>query len=367
MTEPVTSTTDISLKNSIPMGMASLESILCTEELRQRTGRPPDYEKENRAIVALSRALVESPLTILQTLADTILEVTNADSSGLSLLTTHDEGKRFYWPAIAGMWKPHTGGGTPRDFGPCGDVLDQNKTLLFRHFERRYPYLQAVIPQAEECLLVPFSVGGKAVGTIWAIMHDNRRKFDAEDDRLMTTLGQFASLAYQTVEQHRRELIHLGRVVMVAEMSGALAHELGQPLTAIQIYAESSLRAIRNERPDLAEVRDDLEAITLAEKHATGIIDRARAHLRPKEPHQEELDVNEIVRETLALVSLTFHTHAVTTTTHLASDLPPVLGDRIELQQVAMNIILNACDAMSGVPEGRRRLDIITSHEDDRI
>src|SRR4029453_13136632 len=63
-----------------------------------------------------------------------------------------------------------------------------------------YPYLLPVIPAAEECLLVPFYVGGKAVGTIWAIMHDDRRKFDAEDERLMSTLGRFASLAYQTLE-----------------------------------------------------------------------------------------------------------------------------------------------------------------------
>jgi PAS domain S-box-containing protein len=98
------------------------------------------------------------------------------------------------------MWGPHIGGGTPRDFGPCGDVLDQNRTLLFQHFERRYPYFVPIIPLVEECLLVPFYVGGKAVGTIWAIMHSDRRKFDAEDERLMNTLGQFASLAYQTVE-----------------------------------------------------------------------------------------------------------------------------------------------------------------------
>ena len=100
------------------------------------------------------------------------------------------------------MWSPHVGGGTPRGFGPCGDVLDQNRTLLFRHFERRYPYLLPVIPAAEECLLVPFYVGGKAVGTIWAIMHSDRRKFEAEDERLLTALGQFASVAYQTVESN---------------------------------------------------------------------------------------------------------------------------------------------------------------------
>ena len=185
---------------SIPDGIASLDSILCTDELRRRPWRPPDYEKENRALVALASALADPQSNILQTVAETILEVTQCDSSGLSLLTKDDGGKRFYWPAIAGIWSPHIGGGTPRDFGPCGDVLDCNRTLLFKHFERRYPYLLPVIPVAEECLLVPFYVGGRAVGTIWAIMHSDRRKFDAEDERLMNTLGQFASLAYQTVE-----------------------------------------------------------------------------------------------------------------------------------------------------------------------
>ena len=97
------------------------------------------------------------------------------------------------------MWNPHVGGGTPRNFGPCGDVLDQNRTLLFKHFERRYPYLLSVIPSAEECLLVPFYVAGQAVGTIWAIMHSDRRKFDSEDDRVMGSLAKFASSAYQAV------------------------------------------------------------------------------------------------------------------------------------------------------------------------
>ncbi len=195
-TKPV----EFPVEASIPEGGASLESILCTEELRRRPSRPPDYQKENRALVSLATALNDSKSNILQKLADVILEATESDSAGLSLLTKEDGGKRFYWPAIAGIWNPHIGGGTPRNFGPCGDVLDRNCTQLFRHFERRYPYLLPVMPPAEECLLVPFYIGGKAVGTIWAIMHTDRRKFDAEDERLMSGLGQFASVAYETLE-----------------------------------------------------------------------------------------------------------------------------------------------------------------------
>ncbi|MGH9655274.1 MAG: ATP-binding protein [Bryobacteraceae bacterium] len=198
------SATALQTDNFVP-----LEAILCTEELQRRPSRPPDYATENRALVALAQALAESPETILQKLADTILEIFQVHSAGLSLLT--QDGTRFYWPAIAGAWKPHIGGGTQRDFGPCGDVLDRNAPLLFKRFERRYPYLLEAAPAAEEALLLPFYVHGKAVGTIWAMAHDHRRQFDAEDLRQMESLGRFASAAYQAVhlQDSRRAALNL--------------------------------------------------------------------------------------------------------------------------------------------------------------
>src|ERR1700724_275994 len=129
--------------------MATLDSILCTEELRRRPCRPPDYQKENRALVALASALLDSQSNIPQTLAETILDVTQCDSSGLSLLTKDAGGTRFYWPAIAGMWSPHVGGGAPRDFGSCGEELDRNRALLFQHVNLGYPYFLEVIPGAD--------------------------------------------------------------------------------------------------------------------------------------------------------------------------------------------------------------------------
>ena len=130
MTEPVDLQNDQARSAFAAGAEASLESVLCTEELVGRPSRPPDYQKENGALVSLSNALADSPRTVLQTLADTILDVCRSGSAGVSLLTTDDGGKEFYWPAIAGEWKPHIGGGTPRDFGPCGDVLDRN-TLCY--------------------------------------------------------------------------------------------------------------------------------------------------------------------------------------------------------------------------------------------
>jgi len=179
---------------------ASLDQILCTEQLNLRPLRPPDHQRENCALVSLMQALADSPETILQALADAILETLRCGSAGVSLLTTHDGGKRFYWPAIAGVWKRHIGGGTPRDFGPCGTVLDHNKTLLFKHVERVYTYFEPVKPLVEEALLAPFHVRGQAVGTVWAVAHDESRKFDSEDKRQLESLARFASAAYQTAD-----------------------------------------------------------------------------------------------------------------------------------------------------------------------
>jgi PAS domain S-box-containing protein len=217
----------------------SLESILCTDELDRRPSRPPDYETESRALVALAQALADSPQSILQTLADTILSVLRSDSAGISLLT--EDEKRFYWPAIAGAWKSHIGGGTPRDFGPCGDVLDRNIPLMFRNIERRYHYFLPVTPAVEECLLVPFYVQAKAVGTIWAVSHNDRCKFDAEDMRQLVSLGVFTSSGYQAVQsldlmtkhetalregEHRfREMIDaLPAAVYTTDVEGRITH-----------------------------------------------------------------------------------------------------------------------------------------------
>jgi len=239
--------------------LVPLEAILCTEELNRRPARPPDYETENCALAALVQALADSPGTILQTLADKILEVFKADSAGISLLTKEDGGKRFYWPAIAGVWKPHIGGGTPRDFGPCGDVLDRNAALLFRHFERRYSYFLPVTPPVEECLLVPFYVGGKAVGTIWAITHDDRRKFDAEDLRQLESLGRFASAAYQAVEV-------LDALEQQSEALGQSHTELAQRIAELQktnTEAHNSRRAALNLMEDAVQSRQAMESLNV--------------------------------------------------------------------------------------------------------
>lgn len=247
--------------------LAPLDSIVFNEDLEARPCRPPDYEKENRVLSALVRGLAESPKSILQTLTEEMLAALEADSAGISLLTDAEGTERFYWPAIAGKWKPFIGGGTPRDFGPCGDVLDRDCPLLFRGIERRYLYYEPVQPRVEECLLVPFYLESKAVGTLWIVAHDKSRQFDGEDLRLMQSLAHFASAAYKTVnliedlKQHserleaseselRHRITDLQRTteelkwanVDLKHFTYAASHDLKEPLRAISAYCELLLR-----------------------------------------------------------------------------------------------------------------------------
>jgi PAS domain S-box-containing protein len=496
VTDVAQSKSDVPLEASILDSAVPLESILRTEELSRRPSRPPDYEKENRALVALVSALADSPRTILQTLADRVLEVLQADSAGLSLLTKDE--KRFYWAAIAGAWQPHIGGGTPRDSGPCGDVLDRNIPMLFTHWERRYPYLGPATPLAEEGLLVPFHVNGKAVGTIWAIAHTNNRKFDAEDLRLLESLGRFASAAYQAVaslidvterkrveEELRRseaylteaqrlshtgswawnlstgevlwsreiyrifgldperttlnidlikklrhpedralaeqtlegavrerrdfefesrivlpdgsirhvrsvgrpvvndagvlvefvgavmdvtegkmreealrksqaDLAHVARVATLGEMSASIAHEINQPLAAAVTSASACLRWLDAQK--LEEARRSASR-AIAEGHrASEIIGRIRSLVKKAPPQKDWLDVNETIHEVITLARSEIQRNNIALETQLSVKVPVILADRVQLQQVTLNLMMNAIEAMSGFSEGPREL-----------
>ena len=184
-----------------------LESVLRTEELKRRPSRSPDYQGENHALLALAKELANSPGSVLQKLAEIALELCRGHSAGISLLeddgsSGHPQpgkGNHFRWHAVAGQWAPLVWNTTtPRDNGPCGTVLDRNATLLFSNAHRYYPQFADVHPWLVEGLLVPFHVEGQAVGTVWVVAHDDARKFDAEDQRLLESLAAFAATAYQT-------------------------------------------------------------------------------------------------------------------------------------------------------------------------
>ena len=327
--------------------------------INQRPSRPPDYETENRALLLLAQTLADSPRTILQTLADTILEVFRAGSAGISLLTKEDGGKTFYWPAIAGVWKPHIGGGTPRDFGPCGDVLDCGAPLLFRHFERRYPYLRPVAPLVEECLLVPFYVEGKAVGTIWAIAHDERRRFDAEDLRQLENLSRFASAAYQVVEslsaseQREEALRHSNAELELAERAlrdadrrkdifvATVAHELRQPIAAM--LPAVTLMGERASEQSGKRAREVIERqITHLGRMVDDLLDVARIAEGKLDLQRELIDGRDAIQDAVSSTSSLFDVHRHRLSVSLPDQPIRLDADRSRLQEVFANLLTNA-------------------------
>jgi signal transduction histidine kinase len=189
-----------------------LEAVITTAELNKRPSRPADHAAVNEALVALMQEMVNSPQTILQRLVDTALDLCQAHSAGISLLEDEAGRKIFRWHALAGRYAQHLWGTTPREFSPCGTVLDRDTPQLMFQPGRHYTYIEQLSPPIAEVLLIPFHVGGRAVGTVWVISHETNRAFDAEDLRVMGILGKFAAAAYQvlssiiTVEAGNAEL-----------------------------------------------------------------------------------------------------------------------------------------------------------------
>jgi signal transduction histidine kinase len=280
---------------------ASLESVLNTSELNARPSRPPDYESENRALGAVAQHMADSPRTTLQKLAEVALEVCRAGSAGVSLISKQNG--NFYWPAIAGVWKPYIGDGTPRHFGPCGVVLDRNAVQLFTHPERYYPYLIPVSPPIEEALLTPFYVEGKAVGTVWVVAHDAARKFDREDLRLIESLGRLAAAAYplsaalDAQAQHSQSMREVNEALIV---SSVRQHELTEQaqeaetalrgseerlsleLAATRQLQETSTRLLREDDVDALyeQILDAAIAIMHADMASLQAVDESKDALR---------------------------------------------------------------------------------------
>lgn len=358
--------------------IAPLRAILRTEELARRPARPPDYETENGVLAALVQALADSPGEVLQLLAQKILEVLKADSAGLSLLTPDE--KRFYWPAIAGMWKPHVGGGTPRDFGPCGDVLDCNSPLLFHHVERRYTYFEPVSPAVEEALLTPFHVDGKAVGTLWAVAHGDRQ-FDAEDLRQLQSLARFAAAAYQVTElrafeQSRRlaalnlmeDAVESGQAMERAnvelrsleektqkqaesladlnrrkdEFLAMLSHELRNPLASIR-NATHLMRLQRDRNPIQVEAQGMIERqVSQLARLIDDLLEVSRISTGRIRLQLERTDWRCIVLRAVETTRPQAQHKEQVLETSLAGDPQWVHGDAARLEQVVVNLLNNA-------------------------
>lgn len=203
---------------------------------------------------------------------------------------------------------------------------------------------------------------------------DDERFFEAvivtcDGDKVLSMVRDITDRKRAELEadSHRRELAHLGRVATLGELTGALAHELSQPLTAVLSNAEAARLLVDRDPPDIEQVRGALDDIIRNDRRAGAVIERLRSLLRKGDTVRQPVDVNDVVRETLDLAFGELVSRRVAVTRTLDDTLPPVLGDRVQLQQVVLNLVMNACDAMETTPQAERRLVVSTANGDGLV
>jgi two-component system sensor kinase FixL len=166
--------------------------------------------------------------------------------------------------------------------------------------------------------------------------------------------------AEQAVREARERLTHVSRLSTLGEMTTGLAHELNQPLTAIATYARAAERMAEQPQPQLDEVVSALRQISTQALRAGEIIKRLRALVRNRQAQEELLELNSVVRELVVLAESDARLNNVRLQIELAPDLPAVLGDAIQLQQVMLNLLRNAIDAVSGLDDAARTIVLRT-------
>ncbi len=175
------------------------------------------------------------------------------------------------------------------------------------------------------------------------------------------------NLAQQESRRLQDELFHAGRVSTMGELAATLAHEINQPLSAIMSNAQAARRYLAAPSPDLEEVRDILGDIVKEDARASEVINRLRGFLRKEKITREPLDLNAVFREVVMLLNSDAARRSIKVALNLDPHLPGVQGDRIQLQQVALNLVLNAFDAMPEGPGLKRGVVIRTWRQDSEV
>ena len=173
--------------------------------------------------------------------------------------------------------------------------------------------------------------------------------------------------AEEALQKAQADLAHVARVSALGELAASIAHEINQPLAAIVGDAEACLNWLAADHPDIDSVRQALAGVMTDAHRAGEVIGRIRTLCRRTDPHRERLDMNDVIREVVLLARHEVLGRRVSLLTDLASALPAVLGDRVQLQQVLINLVINGLDAMEPVTDRPRELLIRSQHEAELV
>jgi PAS domain S-box-containing protein len=219
------------------------------------------------------------------------------------------------------------------------------------------------------CWSTPILSGSGAVLGSFAMYYRHPQSPSGSEAKLTEVAIHIAGIAieHQRWEDELRrtqgQLAHLTRVTTMGELTASIAHEVNQPLGAIVGNADICLDWLANGSPDLAKVAEALEDIARDGHRASEVISRIRSLAKKQLPQKTALDINEVAREAHALVNHEANMRGVSLLTDFGAELPVVSGDRIQLQQVLINLLMNGMDAMAATERQQRRLTISTAHD----
>ncbi len=229
-------------------------------------------------------------------------------------------------------------------WGLSEDRLPRRTEILFRTPSIWERYRTTILAALGVLLL-------QAVLIVWLLVERRRRR------RMQAALLESEARA----ADQRLELVHLGRVALLGELSATLAHEMKQPLTAILTNAHAGQLLLQANGAETAELRAILEDIAADDRRAAEVIDRVRSLVKKDGTKLQPLSTNQVVSEVLALARADMRHRGVVVSTRLCEPSPLALADRVQLQQVILNLVMNACDAMTETSPGERLLVVSTA------
>lgn len=241
-------------------------------------------------------------------------------------------------------------------------ILSLYANALYLHPEDRKKFSQKMVKYGyvkNELIMYKKQDGTPFYGSVTAVAVKDENGNIRHYDGILEDVTELRH-AKQEAQRRREEIAHLGRVATMGELSASLAHELNQPLAAIRTNAQVGLRHINQTPQDIDEIREILEDIVSDNRRAGEVIRRLRSLFKKREFEKARININQIIQEVVTLIRSEALTRSVTIDIRLDESLPLVLGDKIHLQQVIINFILNASEAMQNNPDDDKKMVIST-------
>jgi signal transduction histidine kinase len=349
------------------------ESIHGEKTASDPQDRVTELIDQQTAISEVLRAIASSPHD-LQPIFDAILDsATRLCRADIGSLRLSEEG---------GLRRVALRGGSVSQVLSISPVLAEKESIFGRLAASRLPThipdLTALEGDLRDDLWIAAVNAGYRTGLFVPLLKDNeiiglitlgRKQVQPFTDKQISLFRDFAAQATIALESTRRErqyrdmqsaLAHANRVATMGQLTASIAHEIKQPVTAARTYAAAALRFLDKSPSDVAEVRAALTCIVDETARTRDVVDRIGSLIKKTPPRKEVVDLNAAILEVTALTRSEAVKTGVTVDTQLADELPRIRCDRVQLQQVMLNLIANAIQSMSGVEDGNRELHIRT-------